>query len=381
METMSWIERQRSFLDFTLSAVLRRKWKNISLVLVYTLMVFLISSVVFFTNGLRYEAEAILEDAPEMIVQRTMAGRQTLVPLQYAKAVKKIRGVRRVKPRLWGYYYHPAAKANYTLMVRDDYPHAPGTVEVGEGVIRTWGTVRGDHLYFRTFDGEALELKIRKTFTSSSELVTSDLIVMNAETFRRLTGMPEGFATDLAVTIRNPRESPTIAEKVSLVLPETRCILREEIIRTYTALFDWRGGYTVVLLVGAFLAFLIFAWDKATGLSAEERQEIGILKGLGWDTSDILTLKFWEGSVISLTAFLLGVCAAYVHTFMASAPLFEHALKGWATLYPAFRLNPTVDFYQLAVLFSLTVLPYSFVCLVPAWKWASSDPAAVMKQG
>ena len=34
---MSWIERQRSFLDFTLSAVLRRKWKNISLVLVYTL--------------------------------------------------------------------------------------------------------------------------------------------------------------------------------------------------------------------------------------------------------------------------------------------------------------------------------------------------------
>ena len=163
---------------------------------------------------------------------------------------------------------------------------------------------------------------------------------MNAETFRRLTGIPEGFATDLAVTIRNPRESSTIAEKVSLVLPDTRCILREEIIRTYTALFDWRGGYTVVLLVGAFLAFLIFAWDKATGLSAEERQEIGILKGLGWDTSDILMLKFWEGSVISLTAFLLGVCAAYVHTFMASAPLFEHALKGWATLYPAFRLNP-----------------------------------------
>ena len=43
-------------------------------------MVFLISSVVFFTNGLRYEAETILQDAPEMIVQRTMAGRQALVP-------------------------------------------------------------------------------------------------------------------------------------------------------------------------------------------------------------------------------------------------------------------------------------------------------------
>jgi lipoprotein-releasing system permease protein len=50
-----------------------------------------------------------------MIVQRTLAGRQTLMPLPMPK-IKKIRGVRRVKPRLWGYYYHPAAQANYTLM-------------------------------------------------------------------------------------------------------------------------------------------------------------------------------------------------------------------------------------------------------------------------
>ena len=378
---MSWMERQRSFLDFTLSAMLRRKWKNISLLLVYTLMVFLISSVVFFTNGLRHEAETILQDAPEMIVQRTMAGRQALVPVYYIKAIKKIRGVRRVKPRLWGYYYHPAAQANYTLMVSDDYAQEEGTVEAGEGVLRTWGTVRGDKLYFRAFNGEALELRVIKTFTSPSELVTSDLILMSKGTFRRLTGIPEGFATDLAVTIRNPRESMTIAEKVSLSLPDTRCILREEILRTYAALFDWRGGYTIVLLVGAFLAFFIFSWDKATGLSAEERSEIGILKGLGWDTSDILMIKFWEGSVISVTAFLLGVLAAYIHTFLTSAPFFEHALKGWATLYPAFRLKPSVDAYQLAVLFSLTVLPYSFICLIPAWKWASSDPDMVMRQG
>ena len=378
---MSWMERQRSFLDFTLSAMLRRKWKNISLLLVYTLMVFLISSVVFFTNGLRHEAETILQDAPEMIVQRTMAGRQALVPVHYIKAIKKIRGVRRVKPRLWGYYYHPAAQANYTLMVSDDYAQEEGTVEAGEGVLRTWGTVRGDKLYFRAFNGEALELRVIKTFTSPSELVTSDLILMSKGTFRRLTGIPEGFATDLAVTIRNPRESMTIAEKVSLSLPDTRSILREEILRTYAALFDWRGGYTIVLLVGAFLAFFIFSWDKATGLSAEERSEIGILKGLGWDTSDILMIKFWEGIVVSLTAFFLGVLAAYIHTFLFSAPFFEHALKGWAVLYPAFQVQPSVDAYQLATLFSLTVLPYSFICLVPAWKWASSDPDMVMRQG
>jgi hypothetical protein len=78
---------------------------------------------------------------------------------------------------------------------------------VGAGVKRTWGTVQGINSISRTFEGEVLELRIVKTFTSSSELVTSDLIIMSETTFRLLTGIPEGFATDLAVTIRNPIES------------------------------------------------------------------------------------------------------------------------------------------------------------------------------
>ncbi|MDZ7698254.1 MAG: hypothetical protein U5R49_15475 [Deltaproteobacteria bacterium] len=95
---MNWVERQRSFLDFTLSAVLRRKGKNASLLVVYTLMVFLIASVIFFTNGLRHEAQCILQNAPEMIIQRILAGRQTLIPLNYIEPIKGIRGVRQVSP-------------------------------------------------------------------------------------------------------------------------------------------------------------------------------------------------------------------------------------------------------------------------------------------
>ncbi len=192
-------------------------------------------------------------------------------------------------------------------------------------------------------------------------------------------GVPPGFATDLAATIRNLNETPTIAEKVVTLLPDTRPVLREEIRRTYTSLFDWRSGYVIVLLSGAVLAFFIFAWDKATGLSAEERTEIGILKSLGWDTSDILLLKFWEGLVVCLTAFVVGVMAAYVHVFFASASLFEHALKGWAVLYPAFELKPEVNFYQLAIVFALTVLPYVLITIVPAWRVSITDPDAVMR--
>ena len=65
----SWIERQKNILDFTLSSLLRRKGKNAALVSVYTLMVFLLASVSFFTHSIKKEASLILQDAPEMIVQ------------------------------------------------------------------------------------------------------------------------------------------------------------------------------------------------------------------------------------------------------------------------------------------------------------------------
>ena len=381
MSAMGWIDRQRHFLDYTLSSLLRRKGKNAALVLVYALVVFMVASVIFYAGAIRKEAEAVLQESPDMVVQRVVAGRHDLIPLHYSERIKGIHGVRAVRPRLWGYYYHPASQANYTLMVPAEFGHGEEAVAVGQGVMRTWGTMEGDRLYFKAHDGQAIALRVVETLDPSTELVSSDLILMSGPTFRAITGVPEGYATDLAVTIRNPKEAPTVSEKVAQALPDTRAVLKQEVLRTYATLFDWRSGYVVVLLCGAILAFFIFAWDKATGLSAEERVEIGTLKALGWDTSDILAMKFWEGMALSLTSFALGVLAAYVHVFWASAPVFEHALKGWAVLYPRFQLIPTVDAHQLAVLFFLSVLPYTLVTMVPTWRVAVTDPDAVMRQG
>ncbi len=376
---MIWIERQRAFLDFTLSSLWRRKVRNLSLLMIYALIIFLLSSVIFFTHALRKEAESVLKDSPEMIVQRVVGGRHSLIPISYVEKIDQIRGTSSVRPRLWGYYFHPASKTNYTIMVPEEFSQPDDTVETGAGVLRTWGPLWKGKLYFKTHDGEAILLKAINTMGDETDLVSADLILMSESTFRKISGIPEGYANDLSVNIRNERESQTIMMKTVKALPDTRPILKKEIIRTYISLFDWRGGYVIVLLWGALLAFFIFAWDKATGLSAEEKTEIGILKGIGWDTSDVLMMKFWEGVVISLSAFFLGVIAAYVHVYFASATFFEHALKGWSILYPKFSLRPSVNPYQLAILFFLTVVPYTLLTIVPTWKVAITEPDLVMR--
>ncbi|MSM40113.1 MAG: FtsX-like permease family protein [Geobacter sp.] len=373
------VNRLKNILDFALSSLLRRKVKNLSLLTLYTLIVFILASLIFFVQALKKESTSILTGAPDMVVQRQTAGRHDLIPLEYARKITTILGVTAVEPRWWGYYYDPVFGANFTLMVPAARKVEPGNIIIGQGVARILRIATGDLVTFRSYAKTPLLLNIQEILPFESELVASDLILMSQQDFHEMFNFPDGVATDLAVTVRNPRELTTVATKIVEEFPDARPILKSEILRTYDSLFDWRGGMITVVLFSAIISFVIFAWDKATGLSAEERKEIGILKSIGWETADVLLLKFWEGIAISFSAFLVGGILAYAHVFIFSAPLFGSALKGWSVLYPHFRLAPVIDVYQLSMLFFLSVFPYTAATIIPSWLAATVDPDAAMR--
>jgi hypothetical protein len=383
---MSAFEKQRNIIDFTLSSLGRRKGKVFALAAVYSFVIFLFASVMFFTHAIKREAGLLLREAPEMTVQRLEAGRQTTIPLDYAESVRRIQGVQSVKPRLWGYYFDSLTGANYTVMVNESLNGKEGRAIVGSGVL-IGGKVEGenravqvnDSLAFKTYAGTALMLKVAGILPFATELEAADLILISEKDFRALFAVAAGQYTDLVLHVRNSKELSTIAAKIVRLYPDTRPILRGDILRTYDAIFDWRGGIFVVMMAGSLFAFIILAWDKATGLSAEEKKEIGILKGIGWETGDILLMKFWEGMSVSLTSFILGIFTAYLHVFIGSSFLFEPMLKGWSVLYPDFRLTPYIDLYQLVTLFFLTVLPYTVATIIPSWRSATIDPDSVMR--
>ncbi|MBI5585127.1 MAG: FtsX-like permease family protein [Deltaproteobacteria bacterium] len=375
----SWIEKQRHLIDFIFHSLGRRKGKNIALVLTFTTLVFFLGSVLFFTQALKKEAARLLQGAPEILVQRQVAGRHDLIPLAYGDKIRNIQGVVSLKPRLWGYYFDPALAANYTLLVPDQTPPAAGDILIGSGISRSRQAFPGDFLVFRNHRGEPVPFLIQGLLDPESELLSSDLILISETDFRKFFGLPPRVFTDLALRVRNPRELATVAFKIVEQLPDTRPIIRDEILRTYQSIFDWRSGIMVFILSAAVLAFFILAFEKASGLSAEEKKEVGILKAVGWETADVLLLKFWEGTILSLSSFLLGFILAYLHVFYASAGLFEPVLKGWAVLYPQFRLTPFIDLYQAAILFFLTVVPYVAATIIPSWRVAVMDPDTVMR--
>jgi len=370
------LEKQRNLLDFTLSSLYRLRGKNLALIAVYTLVVFSLGSVMFFTQAIKNEAAIILQETPEIIVQRLVAGRHDLVPLDYVQKISRIRGVNSVQGRLWGYYFDPVTRSNFTIM---SGPLCERGVTIGNGVSQILKAPRGSIISLRDYDGYFKHFTVKAVFGHNSALISSDLVLISEDNFRKLFGFPAEQATDLVVEVRNKKEISTIALKIAQLLPDTRPVLRDEILRTYQAVFDWRGGIILVILAGAVFAFLIFAWDKAAGLSAEEKREIGILKAIGWETTDILQMKFWEGLAISLCAFLMGTLLAYSHIFLSSAGLIKPVLQGWSTLYPDFQLTPFISAFQVAVLFSFTVIPYTVATIIPSWRAATIDPDLIIR--
>jgi len=385
------ILRHLKILEHALSCLRRRWGKSLAIILVFAFTVAVLASVLFLTHALRSEASRLLADAPDLVVQRLIAGRHDLVPAHYREKIAEMPGVKEVQARAWGYYYDALTKANFTLMgvaeqqpsewplLEGRMPQADDECAVGSGVAEVRGLGVGDYLVMIDASGLGVSYRVSGVFQPASGLLANDLILLSIPETRRFFALPEGFATDLAVTVYNPREIDTLALKIKRTFPDSRPITHGEIRRTYDAVFNWRGGMLLIVFAAALVAFCILAWDKATGLSAEERREIGVLKAIGWDTSDVLLLKFWEGVAIAVSGLLLGLLAALLHVFVFDAPVLVAVIRGWSVLFPAFKLVPYIDLYQIFVLAFMTVVPYVASTVIPSWRAATAEPDSVMR--
>jgi ABC-type lipoprotein release transport system permease subunit len=228
-------------------------------------------------------------------------------------------------------------------------------------------------------DGKLHALRVAGIFTSKSNILTNDLVILKTDDLKKIFLIPDNMATDLVVKVRNVKEVSTIARKIQEMIPDSRPIEKSQIIKTYEAIFSWRGALMVAIFFGSITAFTILAWDKATGLSEQERKEIGILKAIGWEISDIIELKLWEGFIISSMAFLPGIIAAHAHIYLFGGLFFSPLMKGWSIIFPEINLAPQIEPYHLIVIIFLTIIPYITATLIPSWKVATTDPDMIMR--
>ncbi len=99
---------------------------------------------------------------------------------------------------------------------------------------------------------------------------------------------------------------------------------------------------------------------------------------LGWQTGDVMAMRFWQSSAVSFLAFLAGFSLAYLHVAFYDALLFKPILIGWSVLQPGFSLAPSLAVADVLLVFSFSVLPYLAATVIPAWHSASVRPDSVI---
>jgi ABC-type lipoprotein release transport system permease subunit len=386
-----------ALLGYALGSLRRRRRRALAVAGGLCAAVMLLSAVFFLTDALRAEAEQARRFAPELVVQRLVGGRPALVPPAWRGLVEGRPGVARVVPRLWGYLFLPALQGNVTVVgltpQQASLPRAllaegrlPGDGEaeacaLGRELAKALGVRTGDRVRFPGPNDKGPSCTVTGVFSSEVGLFTSDVVLVGEGEARRLLELPEGEATDLAVTLTTPDESRVLAAALGEALPGSRVLEKRLLERVHGLSFGRRSGLVLGASLPALLVLLVLAQDRSSGLGAPERREIAVLKAAGWSSGDVLVVKLFEATLLALGATALGMALGFAWVFALGAPGLREALAGWATLYPALTLTPQVTLGQLLGIQALVAGPYVALAVAPAWRASTLDPMEAMRDG
>ena len=385
------MKRAFALLNFALGALSRRRGRAIAMGVGLFFFVTLYASVLFLGGSLRAEWERAARSTPDLTMQRLVSGRPALVDPQIALKIGEIPGVRSVEPRLWGYLYVAPFSANVTIIAKDarvlshdalfgrDVQH-PGECVLGSTLAEALGTRVDDDISLSAH-GTSVVLKVVGIITSESDLVSADLVRTDISDARILLHVDAPFVTDLAIDLTTPDESAVITQKILALFADARVIDKKLVRRTYSLTFDKRGGLLAAMLLPALAALLLLAWDRMTGIGPDERREIGILKAIGFTTSEVLAARLWEVGIVVFFSTTLGLAAAYFYVFAFGAPGIGDALFGWSVLHPALRLTPAVSMSDFFGILLMIATPFLATSLVPAWHASLTDPDEAMRGG
>lgn len=356
--------------------ILRHPGRNLLLALALAMEVFLVSTVLLFSQALDTTWERLLENTPDLVVRRVNSGGWTPLPVEEALAsAGKVPGVLNPTPRIWAAVEGPTGPvtvvASAAVLPDGAAPRTPpatGEALVGPAVA---GAIMDGHLTLGK--NHPVRLAVTGILSASTGLATHDLVWMNAQDARRLLGLSEGQASDLAIYLFHPEEEKAILADLGAAFPWPVTISARSTAKwRHHASAIHTGARALTFTLPALLA-LVFIVSAIAVEAAGQRVHWGILKSLGWGTQDLVRLQLTKALIAGAPAVALGLSAAYTAVFYPPvAGVTAHWITGGRTLSELTLASAGAPRVMLLVA-ALVVLPCLSAVFLAALREAKNE--------
>ncbi len=387
--------RSRNLINYSLNCIHRYRIRTAVILVCLVVSAAVFSSVAFIKDGLVNEGQLSLKNAPDITVQGMWAGRPTFTETANIGYIQESPGVRFVQPRIWGYgnvgsqllvivgvdsesqnidqtAAFPIAQGSFLDL------NANGTIVIGQAVADLVGARAGSVLSILTESAQPRGFTVVGIFNSASSIYNADMIIMNMNDARILFNVPEDKVTDIAIYLSDRSLSNVVAREIG-DLPNSRIVTRDILLQSQQTTYGERSGYFSIVWYVILLAVAIVAFNQTVVVGHESKFEVGLLKALGFSTTDVIKIRLIESSILGVIAGTVGISIGIFYDAVLKAPVISDFMLGWATLYPNFTLPVFFSAQTILLVYAVTIIPLLFATVIPSWRNAIVDPDIAMR--
>ena len=389
----------KEYINFLTVLLVKYRAKHLWVVFISSLLIALIGSFFFISSSIKKEISLNLDSQADFVLQKYRAGKVEDIPESWIEEFKSIQGIKSVVPRVYGTHFYDPSETHFMIVGIDfsdknasnnfkkSFPNidiseflSKDNMIIGSGVKELFDYYEyKDYYTFRPPDKSKKKVYFHSEFSSDSQILTNDMILMDSNLAKEILGIKKHYFTDIAIDIENQKDLEDIRTALIISHFDMRIISKDYMAKHYEDLFNYKGGVFLALYVFSLITFLLILYQRYSNITHADAKEIAILRVTGWKISDVIYLKLMENFLVAFVSYMLGVIMAYIYVYVFDAPLLKEIFLGFKNLNNTTAFVPNVEISSLASLFFIFVIPFMLVILIPVWRISISEPTEVMR--